>query len=58
MRHFGQKAARLLRSEDGTTGVEYAFLLMLIIAACLVGVRAFGSSLSGSFSSTANSLGS
>jgi pilus assembly protein Flp/PilA len=58
MRQIVKKGARFVRSEDGPTAVEYAFLLTLIIAACLVGVRSFGGSVKTSFTSTANSIGS
>jgi pilus assembly protein Flp/PilA len=58
MQRFIQRAARFVQSEDGPTAVEYAVMLALIIAVCLVGIRSFGSSLNGSFTNTANSIAS
>jgi len=35
---------RLLADEQGTTAVEYAVMLALILLVCIVGVAAFGNS--------------
>ena len=36
------KIKRFLESEDGPTAVEYAVMLSLIIAVCLVAIQAVG----------------
>jgi pilus assembly protein Flp/PilA len=41
---------RFLRSEDGPTAVEYAFMLALIIMVCVLAVRSLGTSTSTAFS--------
>lgn len=33
---------QLLRDEDGPTAVEYAFMLALIVAACIISIGHFG----------------
>jgi pilus assembly protein Flp/PilA len=58
MQRYIQRAARFVQSEDGPTAVEYAVMLALIIAVCFLAVRSFGSSVNGSFTSTANSIAS
>lgn len=58
MQRIIKQTARFLQSEDGPTAVEYAVMLTLVIAACLVSIRSFGGSLNGSFTSTANSIAS
>ena len=38
-----KKIARFLREEEATTTVEYAVMLMLIIAVCIVSIQLVGS---------------
>jgi pilus assembly protein Flp/PilA len=57
MHKIFNKTARFIRSEDGPTSVEYAVMLGLIIAVCLVSIRTFGTAVSTSFSTSANSIG-
>ena len=47
---------RFLAAEDGPTAVEYAVMLMLIFAACLLAVNLVGQKTLGSFSTSANSI--
>ena len=35
---------QFLTSDDGTTAVEYAVVLAMIIMACIIGITAFGGS--------------
>ncbi len=58
MHKISNKAVRFIRSEDGPTSVEYAVMLGLIIAVCLVSIRTFGSGVSTSFKTSANSIAS
>ena len=44
MRTWLAKVERFLRSEDGPTAVEYAFMLSLILAVCYAAVSTVGSS--------------
>jgi pilus assembly protein Flp/PilA len=53
MRHWLDKAARFLRSEDGPTAVEYAVMLALIIVVCIVAITALGSGASKTYSNVA-----
>ncbi len=39
-----QMIRRFLNDEPGTTAVEYAIMLALILMVCIVGVAAFGNS--------------
>lgn len=52
MRH----ALRLGRDEGGTTAVEYAVLLALIIGVCISAIGFFGSSAGGSWNDTSGKL--
>ncbi len=51
-----QGIRRFLAAEDGPTAVEYAVMLMLIFAACLLAVNLVGQKTLGSFSTSANSI--
>jgi pilus assembly protein Flp/PilA len=46
-----------LKREQGATAVEYAVMLALVILACLGGVLLLGQATSGSYSTTAQSIG-
>jgi len=48
---------RLLKEESGTTAVEYAVMLALIIAACMTAVSSVGSTNDGSLKDSMNKLG-
>jgi pilus assembly protein Flp/PilA len=58
MRQVIKQAASFVRSQDGPTAVEYAVMLALVIAVCLVSIRSFGGSLNTSLTRTANSIAS
>jgi pilus assembly protein Flp/PilA len=45
-------------SEDGPTAVEYAVMLSLIIVACISIVTTLGKTVSNTFGSTTNAIGS
>jgi pilus assembly protein Flp/PilA len=47
-----------LASDDGPTAVEYAVMLALIIAVCLLAVQGLGTATNTSFNNMANSMGS
>jgi pilus assembly protein Flp/PilA len=48
---------RVLDSDDGTTAVEYAVMLALIIAVCITAVSSVGSTNDGSLKDSMNKLG-
>jgi pilus assembly protein Flp/PilA len=48
---------QFLASEDGTTAVEYAVMLALIIAVCITAVSSVGSTNNGSLKDSMNRLG-
>jgi pilus assembly protein Flp/PilA len=48
---------RVLSSDDGTTAVEYAVMLALIIAVCITAVSSVGSTNDGSLKDSMNKLG-
>jgi pilus assembly protein Flp/PilA len=50
--------SRFLREEDGPTAVEYAVMLSLIIAVCIVSVRSLSTATRASFDSSAQSISS
>jgi pilus assembly protein Flp/PilA len=49
---------RFLASPDGPSAVEYAVMLALIVAVCLVAITSVGTNASTTFSNVASSLGS
>lgn len=51
-----QSIRRFLTDEKGPTAMEYAFLLALIVAVCLLGIKSFGTATSASFANSANSI--
>jgi pilus assembly protein Flp/PilA len=53
MRHF----LRLVADDDGTTAVEYAVMLALIIAVCISAVSSVGSTNDGSLKDSMGKLG-
>lgn len=53
MRHM----LRILASDDGTTAVEYAVMLALIIAVCITAVASVGSTNDGSLKDSMDKLG-
>jgi pilus assembly protein Flp/PilA len=48
---------QFLAGEDGTTAVEYAVMLALIIAVCITAVASVGSTNDGSLKDSMNRLG-
>ncbi|WP_417848070.1 Flp family type IVb pilin [Thalassoglobus sp.] len=50
------KLKSFLEDESGTTSVEYAVMLALIIGICIVSVRALGNSQSGMWGNTTDKL--
>jgi pilus assembly protein Flp/PilA len=48
---------RAIVDDDGTTAVEYAVMLALIIAACITAVSSVGSTNDGSLKDSMNKLG-
>ena len=58
MHSFAQKIRKFVVSEDGPTAVEYAVMLALIIATCLVVIRSVGTNTSTLFQNAANSTAS
>ena len=51
-----QSIRQFLADEDGPTAMEYAFMLALIIAVCLLGINSVGTATNASFSNSANSI--
>ena len=47
-----------LASQDGPTAVEYAVMLALIIAVCLIAIEGLGTATNTTFNNIANSMGS
>ena len=54
----GHTIRDFLKDEDGTTTVEYAVMLALILTACINIVTALGHTVSGTFSKVNSSLSS
>jgi pilus assembly protein Flp/PilA len=51
-----RRIRRFLTDEDGPTAVEYAVMLALVVAVCLVSIQALGTATTASFSNMADSL--
>ena len=51
-----RRVARFLFDEDGPTAVEYAFLLLLILLACLTTVVAIGQLTAASYEDSRDSI--
>jgi pilus assembly protein Flp/PilA len=47
---------RWLRSEEGPTSVEYAVMLMLIVAAAITAIQLFGETLGGSLQDSSDKI--
>jgi pilus assembly protein Flp/PilA len=58
MHRLTKKITRFVRSEEGPTSVEYAIMLVLIIAVCLIAVRTVGTNTRTLFTNSANSIAS
>lgn len=52
-----QRLLAWLRDDDGTTAVEYAVMLALIIAVCIVSIASIGSTNDGSLKNSMQQLG-
>jgi Flp pilus assembly pilin Flp len=50
------RLGRSLQAEDGTTAVEYAVLLAMIISACAASIGYFGDKVGGSLQDTSGKL--
>jgi len=58
MRRCIQCLRRLFLGERGTTAIEYAVMLALVLLLCLAAARTLGCSVNNSFSNAVQSLGS
>ena len=58
MKNILLQVRRFLVSEGGPTAVEYAVMLAMIVAVCLVSVRAIGTNTKTTFTTVGNSLSS
>lgn len=56
MRIWAMRLVSFLKSEDGPTAVEYAFMLALIIAVCAAAISALGSTTNDTFSFVNSSI--
>ncbi len=54
---LGRAAGRFLRSESGTTAVEYAVLLAFLVIVCMAAVAAFQLPAGLAFDSSSTSIG-
>ena len=54
---IGQQVLQFLKEEDGPTAVEYAVMLSLIIAVCLVSISLVGQNTANMFNDSAKELG-
>ena len=52
-----QRLLTWFRDDDGTTAVEYAVMLALIIAVCIVSIASIGSTNDGSLKDSMQQLG-
>jgi pilus assembly protein Flp/PilA len=52
-----RRLLKLVAADDGTTAVEYAVMLALIIAVCITAVSSVGSTNDGSLKDSMNQLG-
>ena len=50
------KVAEFLKREDGPTAVEYAVMLALIIAICLVAITALGTAANATFANVGSAI--
>ena len=56
MRNIAKSIKNFLVSEDGTTAVEYAVMLALIVIVCLTAITAVGNNASAKFQEVATKL--
>ncbi len=54
---FAKQVEEFLKKEEGPTAVEYAVMLALIIAICLVAITALGTSANQTFGNVASAFG-
>ena len=54
---FPKSIARFLRSEDGPTAVEYAFMLAMVLMVCIGAIQVISSWVQGSFEDSADEIG-
>ena len=50
------KLLKLLRNEEGATGIEYGLIAALISVACIGAVQGSGNSLNNTFNNVSNAL--
>ncbi len=51
-----ERIVHFIQDEDGPTAVEYAVMLALIIAVCIIAIGSVGSATSNMFNDSANEL--
>ena len=56
MRYLYNTAKSFIRDESGATMVEYALMVALVAAVCVVAVTALGTAISAKFTSVAGSI--
>ena len=56
MKKFMSKVQRFMESEDGSTAVEYAVMLALIIVVCLVAIGNLGRTANSTFQNINNKM--
>ncbi|MCH7591822.1 MAG: Flp family type IVb pilin [Planctomycetes bacterium] len=56
MKRFVKRVRDLLRSQDGTTAVEYAVMLALIVMLAIGTITALGTSVKGAFANANTEL--
>ncbi len=56
VKNLASKLQRFLVSEDGTTAVEYAVMLALIVIVCLTAIRSIGTNANTTFAKVAKAL--
>ena len=56
MKNVVNSIKRFVKSEDGPTAVEYAVMLALIIAVCIVAIQTIGTRANTAFTNVGNAL--
>jgi len=56
MKLLAKKVHRFLVSEDGSTAVEYAVMLALIVIVCLTAITSLGTAAKNTFNQVKNSV--
>ena len=58
MQQFIERTTRFLQSEDGPTAIEYAVMLAMVIAVCVLAIGVFGVNTKNMLTNISNSTGS